>query len=236
MKKIIHKSENRGFANYGWLKTSYSFSFANYYDPKKMGFGALRVLNDDFIDAGGGFDMHSHDNMEIITVVMKGSLKHKDSMGNEYVISEGEVQVMSAGTGVTHAELNDSSKKPVELFQIWIMPEKYNIEPRYDQKSFNNEKKNKKCKLLVSGDKKDKALWINQNAKIYLGDLEKGKEATFNISCKDNGAYVFLISGEAKVAGENLNERDAVGVYDAESVEIKPKKDSKILIIDVPII
>lgn len=234
MKKIIHRADDRGIQDHGWLKAAHSFSFANYHDPSKMHFGLLRVLNDDIVAAGMGFGMHGHDNMEIVTIPLRGSLAHKDSIGSIGNISAGEVQIMSAGKGIQHSEFNGSSSEEVNLLQIWVFPKQRNIDPRYDQKQFDLEGKRNSFVAVVSPDEIDGAMWINQDAVFNLGLFDAGKIAKYDLKHPGNGAYVFLIDGEADLDGTLLNRRDAVGVYDTESFEIMVKEDSKILIIEIP--
>mgnify|MGYP003655356900 CR=1 FL=1 len=233
MKKTIHKADTRGFANHGWLKAAHSFSFGRYYDPKRMNFGVLRVLNDDIVQPKMGFGTHPHDNMEIITIPIYGALSHKDSMGNKKAINPGEVQVMSAGTGLTHSEFNDSKTDEVNTLQLWIMPEKQNVEPYYDQKKFDIQERNNRFQVLVSP--KDKqiegSLPINQQGYIYMIDMDEGYTTEYGLK---NGAYFFLIDGEVEIADEILKNRDAIGLEDVEKIAIKATKNSKLLVIDVP--
>jgi len=234
MKKIIYRSEDRGKANYGWLDTKYSFSFANYYNPKMMNFGMLRVLNDDTVIPSMGFGTHPHDNMEIITIILEGALEHKDSMGTGSVIHKDEVQVMSAGYGITHSEFNPSDKDAVKLFQIWIFPKGKNIKPRYDQKSFPISDRKNKLVPAVSGLKKEGSLYIHQDAEIYLGNFEKGKKLDYKLSSSSNGAYVFVIDGSLKVGDEELFARYAIGISEKENFEIEMTENSNFIVIDVP--
>ena len=234
MKKIIYRSEDRGKANYGWLDTKYSFSFANYYNPKMMNFGMLRVLNDDTVVPAMGFGTHPHDNMEIITFILEGALEHKDSMGTGSVIYKDEVQVMSAGSGITHSEFNPSDKESVKLFQIWIFPKEKNIKPRYDQKSFPASERKNRLIPAVSGFKKEGSLYIHQDAEIYLGNFEKGKKVNYQISNPVNGAYILVIDGNLKVGDEELFNRDAIGISEVNNFEIEMIENSNFLIIDVP--
>lgn len=233
MKKIIHRSEDRGKANYGWLDTKYSFSFANYYDPEKVHFGNLRVLNDDIVHPAMGFGTHPHDNMEIITIILDGALEHKDSMGNGSVINKDEVQVMSAGSGITHSEFNPSEKENVNLLQLWIFPKEKNIQPRYDQKSFPLSERKNKLVSAVSGYKENGALYIHQNAEIKLGNFDKDQSFEYKIR-NGNGIYVFIIDGSLNVADEELFKRDAIGIFDAENISFEVKENSNFIIIEVP--
>lgn len=233
MNYIIHRSEERGKANYGWLDTKYSFSFARYYDPDKMGFGLLRVLNDDIVFPDSGFGTHPHDNMEIITIILDGQLQHKDSMGNGSVIKAGEVQVMSAGSGVTHSEFNPSKTEKVNLLQIWIYPKEENIEPRYDQKSFpKNERKNKLI-TAVSGYSENGPLYIHQNAEIKLGYFDKGNKINYQIR-NGNGVYLFVIEGHLKIVNEDLLRRDAIGIYNITEFNIEVAETSEFVLLEIP--
>ncbi|HEY9221882.1 MAG TPA: pirin family protein [Lutibacter sp.] len=238
MKKIIFKAADRGKANYGWLDANYSFSFANYYDPEKVNFGALRVLNNDTIQGGMGFGTHPHDNMEIITIPLKGSLKHKDSMGNKWIaIETGEVQVMSAGSGLQHSEMNNSPSEEVQLFQIWIFPDKNDVEPRYDQRKFDPSERKNKLQILVSsidGDLKD-TLKIHQDALISSIDLDENSEFSYTLKSENHGLYVMVVEGEINIENEILGKRDAMGISDAKSVNIKAKGASELLFIEVPV-
>ena len=232
----IYKSSERGKADYGWLKANYSFSFSNYFDPKKIQFGMLRVLNDDTIGAGMGFGTHPHNNMEIITIPLEGGLKHRDSMGNEAVVRFGEVQVMSAGTGIEHSEMNASATEQAKTLQLWIFSEKENVTPRYDQKSFDIESQINTFVTVVSpNDKNDKnALWVYQQTFLNLGIFESGTTTNYQVNIPENGVYLFLIEGEIEVNNQTLNERDAIGIVDFEQFEIVVKQKSKILLVEVP--
>lgn len=234
MIKTIHKAATRGFANHGWLKASHSFSFGRYYNPERMNFGMLRVLNDDIVQPKMGFGTHPHDNMEIITIPIYGALSHQDSMGNKKAINPGEVQVMSAGTGLTHSEFNDSTTDEVNTLQLWILPEKQGVTPFYDQKVFDEEGRKNKFQTLVSpkDNQVEGSLPIHQQGYISIIDLEEGFETEYTLK---NGAYFFLIDGEVAIADETIENRDAIGIYETESVQIKANKSSKLLIIDVPI-
>lgn len=234
MKTTIHKADSRGFADHGWLKARHSFSFANYYNPEKIRFGLLRVLNDDIVEAGMGFGTHPHDNMEIITIPLRGEVAHKDSTGTHGVIRPGDVQIMSAGSGLTHSEYNNSDKNDLNLLQIWVFPKEKNINPRYDQKTFNPADRINKIVTIVSPEKNEHTLWINQNAFFSLSDLKKDNSVNYKVNFSGNGVYVFIIEGEANISGNILGRRDAMGIEDAESVDISAIEDSKILIIEVP--
>lgn len=234
MKKTIHPANERGHKDIGWLKANFSFSFGPYYNPARVHFGALRVLNDDIIAGGGGFGTHPHDNMEIITIPISGALEHRDSMGNTGVITAGEVQVMSAGTGIQHSEYNHSKTEEANTLQIWLFPKELNIEPRYDQKSFIEDLKPNQFTRLVSPVKDGEALWINQDAIFSMGDFEPGQQVKYEIQIPGNGAYVFVIDGKIAVEGTELNKRDALGVEDISSFTLETLKQSRILIMEVP--
>ncbi|HTK18095.1 MAG TPA: pirin family protein [Mucilaginibacter sp.] len=234
MKKTIHPANERGHNDIGWLKANFSFSFGPYYNPAKVHFGALRVLNDDIIAGGSGFGTHPHDNMEIITIPISGALEHRDSMGNIGVITAGEVQVMSAGTGIQHSEYNHSKTEDANTLQIWLFPKEMNIEPRYDQKSFIEDLKPNQFTTLVSPVKGGEALWINQDAIFSMGDFEPEQLVKYDIQIPGNGAYIFVIEGQIAVEGTNLNKRDALGVEEVSSFAIETLKQSRILIMEVP--
>ncbi len=234
MKKILHKAEDRGHANYGWLDTFYSFSFANYYNPEKMHFGKLRVLNDDTVAPGMGFGTHPHDNMEIITIVLEGALEHKDSMGNKGVINANEIQVMSAGTGITHSEFNHSKEQTLRLLQIWVYGNKRNVEPRYDQIKLNPDDRKNKLQQVVSPYPGKEGVWIYQEASFFLGSMEKGSVIDYSVQKKNNGIYVFIIEGKAIVQGQELSRRDGFGISETDSIKIEVAQDSEILLMDVP--
>ena len=231
---IIHKAEQRGHAQHGWLDTYHSFSFANYHDPAKVHFGVLRVLNDDTIEGGMGFGMHPHDNMEIITIPIFGGVHHKDSMGNSGIINTGDVQVMSAGTGIYHSEENANADLDLKLFQIWIFPNKRNITPRYDQKTFEVSDRTNKFQQIVSPMGSEDGLNIHQDAWFSLVNLDKDLEANYQIKKSGNGVYVFIIEGSATVNNQSLNKRDAIGVSEIETLTIKADSDAQILVMDIP--
>lgn len=234
MEKVIHKAASRGHANHGWLKSYHTFSFAGYHNLERMNFGMLRVLNDDVVQPKMGFGTHPHKNMEIISIPISGALSHKDNMDNKRSIEVGEVQVMSAGTGLTHSEFNDSKTEEVNFLQIWIIPEKENVTPYYNQKQFNAvDRKNKFQTLVSPRDKQlEGSLPVHQQAYIAMIDLDAGFETEYTLN---NGAYFFLIAGSVSLANTNLEERDAMGISDVEKVTVKATQDSKLLIIDVPI-
>lgn len=232
MKTTLIKSNERGHANHGWLEAYHMFSFANYYNPEKMGFGTLRVLNDDVIQGGTGFGQHPHQNMEIITVPIEGALKHRDSIGNEGVITSGEVQVMSAGTGVVHAELNGLSSEPTNITQIWIIPNKENVEPRYDQLSFSFDANT--LQQIVSPNPDDEGTWIHANAWIYHGVYDHSQEFTYSKKADENGVFVFLIEGKLNVSGVEMNRRDGLGVEGQKELRFEVLEDARFLLLDVP--
>ena len=234
MKKTIHKAVSRGLANHGWLKSFHTFSFANYFNPERMNFGMLRVLNDDIVQPKMGFGTHPHKNMEIISIPISGALSHKDSMNNQRSIEVGEVQVMSAGTGLTHSEFNDSKTTETNFLQLWIIPEKNEVTPYYNQKKFEEiERKNKFQTLVSPKDKQvEGSLPINQQGYISMIDLENNFEIEYDLK---NSVYFFLIDGEVSIADEILNNRDAIGIEDVEKVSVKALKKSKLLVIDVPL-
>jgi redox-sensitive bicupin YhaK (pirin superfamily) len=236
MEKIIHKSANRGFADHGWLKASHSFSFANFYDENKIHFGKLRVLNDDIVAPSRGFGMHPHQDMEIITIPLSGALKHADNMGNEAVITTGEVQVMSAGTGVLHSEHNASDTKPVNLFQIWIFTDKKGHTPRYDQKKFSTDDRNGKWQLMVSPDGKNSSLIIHQNAFISAIDAGENDETTYQLQSAGNGVYFMVTEGAVIIEETELGKRDAAGFWSfIEPLKVRFKQQTSLLAIEVPV-
>lgn len=231
---ILHKADTRGKADYGWLKTNYSFSFSNYYNPDRMNFGVLRVLNDDFIAAGMGFNTHPHDNMEIITIPLDGVVEHKDSMGNSGTITAGEVQVMSAGTGIQHSEFNHEKDKDLRLFQIWIFPNKANVTPRYDQIVLPKEENNKLMQIL-SPSASDEGVWIHQNAWFHLGKLEKDFTTSYELKQPaTNGVYAFVVEGDVTINGQELNKRDGFGLWDLKDISIKANSNARLLLMEVP--
>ncbi len=239
MKTIIHKAEDRGFANHGWLQANHSFSFASWYNPEKVHFGALRVLNDDIIAPKMGFGTHPHDNMEIITIPLKGVLKHRDNMGEDWIpVVPGEVQVMSAGTGVQHSEINGSVDEYLSLFQIWIIPEERSVKPRYDQKTFSEADRKGKLQTLVTSfkDEDENSLKIHQDAKLSRIDLNEGESFTYALKSKDHGVYVMTISGGVSILDINLSTRDALGISETSDFEINATEDSELLFIEVPMI
>lgn len=235
MKTILHKAEERGFANHGWLKAAHSFSFANWYNPEKIHFGLLRVLNDDIIGAAQGFGLHPHNDMEIITIPHFGALRHTDNMGNEGVITAGEVQVMSAGSGIWHSEFNASQTEELNLYQIWIFTDKKGHKPRYDQKKFETAGRIDNWQLLVSPDGRNDSLWIHQNAFLSVFDCTAVVSSFYKLNEPSNGVYFMLTEGEVKIGDQTLKTRDAAGFWEiSEPLEINFLKPSKILAIEVP--
>lgn len=234
-KTIFHPANQRGVANHGWLKSFHSFSFAHYYDPSKIHFGALRVLNDDEVAPGAGFGTHPHDNMEIISIPLEGDLEHKDSMGNVAIIKQGDVQVMSAGSGITHSEHNKNKDKLVKFLQIWVIPKEKNVTPRYGQVSLKlNETKNNLINV-VSPNKEETEAWIHQDAWFYMGKFDAEKTIDYTLNKTNNGVYIFVLDGAVAIENQLLEKRDAIGIWETESVNIKVKKDNtELLIMEVP--
>ena len=236
MKTVFHSEASRGHANHGWLNAKHSFSFASWQNPERIHFGALRVLNDDIVAPSMGFGKHPHDNMEIITIPLKGALKHQDSMGNSSIIEAGEVQVMSAGTGVQHSEVNAKSDEAINLFQIWIFPNKQNVTPRYDQIRYDEEALNNNFLQVVSPNPDDAGTWIQQQAWIHLSQIEEGTHLTYDLKKSGNGVYILNIDGAFEIAEQTLNNRDAIGIWETESVTIHANKSGRLLLIEVPMI
>ncbi|HLP06019.1 MAG TPA: pirin family protein [Paludibacter sp.] len=234
MKTVVHKSETRGHANHGWLDTYHTFSFADYYDPARVHFGALRVLNDDCVAAGEGFGTHPHDNMEIVSIPLAGDLEHKDSMGNHGVITTGEIQVMSAGTGIFHSEFNKNADKETCFLQIWIFPDKKNVAPRYDQISIAGIAKPDEFYQILSPDPDDQGVWIHQQAWFHLGDFSAGWKGKYPLKKENNGVYFFVLEGDLEIAGTELHARDGLGVSGTTEIEIKANSPSKLLAMEVP--
>ena len=232
---ILHKAETRGDANHGWLHSRHTFSFADYYDPDRMHFGALRVLNDDRVEAGMGFGTHPHENMEIVSIPLEGDLEHKDSMGNISVIKSGDVQVMSAGTGITHSEYNKNKDRVVKFLQIWVIPNKNNVKPRYDQITLINSDRHNTLQQILSPNADDAGVWIYQDAWFHLGQFDKGVSTSYTIKKKGNGVYAFIIKGDVSIEGNNLNERDGLGIWDSDTISIKANsQDAEVLLMEVP--
>ncbi|WP_114700628.1 pirin family protein [Psychrobacter proteolyticus] len=235
MKAIYHAADSRGDANHGWLKSRHTFSFANYHNPERMGFGALRVINDDFVIGGQGFGNHSHRNMEIISIPLSGKLAHGDSIGNEGVIETGEIQVMSAGTGITHSEMNGDDAEAVRFLQIWVIPNKMNVAPRYQQVHMGDIMRPNEFSQVLSPDADDAGVWIHQNAWFSIGDFDKGMSPTYELNNPNNGVYLFVISGEVVVNNNVLSVRDGLGIWDIKNFSMKVEESAKILVMEVPL-
>ena len=231
---ILHKAETRGDANHGWLHSRHTFSFADYYDPERMHFGTLRVLNDDIVQAGMGFGTHPHDNMEIISIPLEGDLEHKDNMGNVSVIRHGDIQVMSAGKGITHSEYNRNRDKPVKFLQIWVFPNRKNVDPRYDQITLNIEDRHNRLQQILSPHPDDPGVWIYQNAWFHLGKFDKNFRADYSIKLKGNGVYAFILSGDVTIFNQKLNSRDGFGIWDIDKFSIEADTDTEFLLMEVP--
>lgn len=234
MKKIIHKAESRGHANHGWLDSHHSFSFASYHNPERMHFGMLRVLNDDWVAGGKGFGMHPHDNMEIVSIPLSGALEHKDTTGNTKVIRTNDVQIMSAGSGLMHSEYNHSASEQVNFLQIWVFPKERNIEPRYEQKTFDPADRINKIKTVVSPKQDDDAIWINQDAYFSLATFKKGFNTNYEVHEQGNGVYAFVIEGEVVIGDSTLHKRDAIGLSEIDNFKINATQDAELLFIEVP--
>jgi redox-sensitive bicupin YhaK (pirin superfamily) len=234
MKTILHKAETRGYANHGWLNSHHSFSFASYQNPQRMHFGVLRVLNDDVVSGGKGFGTHPHRNMEIISIPLEGDLQHMDSMGNTTIIKQGDVQVMSAGTGIQHSEYNKNKDRPVKFLQIWIIPNKKDVAPRYDQISLRDIENKNAFYQVLSPNPEDQGVWIHQDAWFHLGDFETGNKATYTLKKKGNGIYVFVLEGEVKINDQLLGKRDGYGIWDVDQFDFKAMGASKVLLMEVP--
>lgn len=234
MKTIYHAADSRGNANHGWLKSKHTFSFANYHNPERMGFGALRVINDDFVIGGQGFGKHSHRDMEIISIPLSGKLGHGDNIGNNGIIETGEIQVMSAGTGITHSEMNGDDKEEVKFLQIWVIPNKMNVEPRYQQVRMDDILKPNEFNQVLSPNADDAGVWIHQDAWFSMGDFDKGVTQTYQLKDPNNGVYVFVISGKVVVNGNTLDTRDGLGVWDTKNFTMDVIDDAKVLLMEVP--
>lgn len=230
----LHRANTRGCAEHGWLHSRHSFSFADYYNPERMGFGLLKVINDDVVQAGKGFDTHPHRNMEIISIPLSGTLRHRDNMGNRHIIHTGEIQIMSAGSGITHSEYNHSDTEEVNFLQIWVLPDKQNITPGYQQKLFSTEERINKFQLLISPDQESESLLINQQAWFSMLKLERSKSVTYQTHSETNGVYLFIISGKAQVFDNTLTDKDALAITDEQTVAIYASSDSQVLCIEVP--
>lgn len=236
MKTIYHAAASRGHADHGWLNTYHTFSFANYHNPDRMGFGALRVLNDDTVQAGRGFGMHPHRNMEIVSIPLEGKLAHGDNMGNSGVIKKGQIQIMSAGTGITHTEMNGSNNEPIKFLQIWVIPKIGGVNPRYDEISISENEKPNHFQQIVSPHKSDEGSWIHQDAWFYLGNFEDGIATEYIVKNPNNGVYIFIIEGKAQVGDQILNRRDGLGITETGRFEINISKQAEILLMEVPML
>lgn len=232
--QVLHKSGTRGTANHGWLRSRHTFSFANYYDSERKNFGALRVLNDDLVEAGMGFGRHPHDNMEIISIPLEGDLEHKDSMGNTTVIKNGDIQVMSAGTGIFHSENNKNKDREVKFLQIWVFPNKKNVSPRYDQITLKEEDRHNKLQQILSPNPDDEGVWIHQDAWFHLGKFDEGITLDYTLKKQGNGVYAFVLNGDLTINDQSLSARDGFGIWEVEKLTIKSNADSELLLMEVP--
>jgi quercetin 2,3-dioxygenase len=231
---VLHRSETRGDADHGWLHSRHTFSFADYYDPERVHFGMLRVLNDDIVEAGMGFGTHPHDNMEIISIPLEGDLEHKDSMGTVSVIRHGDVQVMSAGTGITHSEFNKNKDRIVKFLQIWIFPNQKNVKPRYDQITLNIDDRHNRFQQILSPYPNDEGVWIYQKAWFHIGKFDKGFKADYNLKSKDDGVYAFILSGNVTINDQELASRDGLGIWDVDKLTINADSEAEFLLMEVP--
>jgi redox-sensitive bicupin YhaK (pirin superfamily) len=234
MKPVLHKADSRGLADHGWLLSKHTFSFANYYNPDRMNFGLLRVINDDIVKPEMGFGTHPHENMEIVSIPLAGSLRHQDSMGNKHIIIAGEVQIMSAGSGLTHSEYNNSAQDDVNFLQIWVFPKEKNITPRYGQKLFTKKDRQNSFQTLVSPDKESDAVWINQDAWFSIADFDPGASLSYSKQQAETGLYFFVISGQVEIDGHALEQRDGLGLTGDKDVKINAKSQTELLCIEVP--
>ncbi|MFG1492788.1 pirin family protein [Halobacteriovorax sp. ZH4_bin.1] len=234
MTNVLHRADSRGYAEHGWLKSNHTFSFANYYDPERIHFGTLRVINDDVVAPGEGFSTHPHRNMEIISIPLKGSLHHQDTIGNDFIIRKGEIQVMSAGSGISHSEYNNSDREEVHFLQIWVLPKEHNIRPSYSQKYFKESGRRGEFQLIVSPDGRDNSVTINQNAFFSLANLEEGQNLTYKKFLKSNGVYLFVIDGEVRINDLTLSKRDGLGIDPDNNIGLKSLNDSEVLVMEVP--
>lgn len=235
MRTVLHRANTRNHEDFGWLEVNHTFSFANYYNPERMSFGVLRVLNDDKIKPLKGFGMHPHKNMEIISIPLEGALKHKDNLGNEAVINYGDVQVMSAGTGIVHSEFNNNANQDVKLLQIWLFPNKQNVTPRYDQITLTNNHIKNKLYQILSPNKEDEGVWIHQNAWFHLGEFDKTQELKYSLKDKlNNGVYIFVLKGNVTIENQKLNKRDGFGLWSINNINIEVSDYAKIVLMEVP--
>lgn len=235
MKTILHRSNTRGDADHGWLKSKHTFSFANYYNPARMGFGALRVINDDHVEGGNGFGTHPHRDMEIISIPTSGRLAHKDSIGTNGIIESGEIQVMSAGTGIVHSEMNGTANEPVKFFQIWVVPNKQGVQPRYQQLKIADMLQPNEFGQILSPNPDDAGVWIHQDAWFHMGDLDKGVTAHYDLKNKNNGVYALVIEGQVKIGDEILDRRDGMGITEVTGFDVEALADSRVLLMEVPV-
>lgn len=234
-KYVLHKAATRGHANHGWLESYHTFSFANYHNPERMNFGVLRVLNDDRVSEGMGFGKHPHDNMEIISIPLDGDLEHQDSMGNVTVIKNGDIQVMSAGTGIFHSEYNKNKDQLVKFLQIWVYPNKKNVTPRYDQITLNFEDRHNKLQQVLSPNSEDEGVWIYQDAWFHIGKFDKDIATSYQLKKKGNGVYAFVLNGDFTIGGIELNQRDGLGIWDTNSFSVQANSEgAEILLMEVP--
>jgi quercetin 2,3-dioxygenase len=231
---VLHKANTRGNASHGWLQSFHTFSFGSYHNPERMNFGVLRVLNDDTVAAGMGFGTHSHSNMEIISIPLEGDLEHKDSMGNATVIQNGDIQVLSAGTGIQHSEYNKNKNAQVKFLQIWVVPNKKSVTPRYDQITLKKEDRKNKLQQILSPNANDEGVWIHQNAWFHLGDLDKGVATEYAMKSPENGLYIFVLSGDLIVNGQALNTRDGYGIWNTQTIKIEATSNAEVLLMEVP--
>lgn len=231
---VLHKAETRGHANHGWLNSYHTFSFSNYYNPDRMSFGVLRVLNDDTVEQGMGFGTHPHSDMEIVSIPLEGDLEHRDSMGNVAVIKKGDVQVMSAGTGITHSEYNKNIDQQVKFLQIWVIPNKRSVEPRYDQISLADIEEENTFYQVLSPNKNDQGVWVHQDAWFHLGNFEKGNADEYTIKKQGNGVYIFVLEGQVEVANQTLSKRDGMGIWSMDTLQVKATETSRVLLMEVP--
>ena len=234
MKTVFHKAGTRGHADHGWLQSYHSFSFAGYHNSDRMHFGVLRVLNDDTVAPGKGFGTHPHDNMEIISISLEGDLEHKDSMGNRAIIKEGDIQVMSAGTGIYHSEYNKNADQPVKFLQIWMFPKRRNVEPRYDQIKISSIPHKGKMIEVVSPDPNGAGVWVHQDSWFHIGNFENGDIEKYTIKRDGNGVYIFVLEGTIHINGQSIEARDGMGIWDTDEIEMTSDGNSRILLMDIP--
>ncbi|GGG53309.1 hypothetical protein GCM10011414_23740 [Croceivirga lutea] len=234
MKTTLHKATTRGYANHGWLKSYHTFSFGGYHNPERNHFGVLRVLNDDEVSESKGFGSHPHDNMEIVSIPLEGDLEHKDSMGNTTIIKEGDVQVMSAGTGIYHSEYNKNLDKPVKFLQIWMFPNQRNVVPRYDQIAIRDIAKQNEFYQILSPNPNDQGVWVHQEAWFHLGQFNQGISSEYTLKKEGNGVYAFVIEGNVELNGFNLDKRDGLGIWETNKLKLTSNSESKVLLMEIP--